>query len=40
MCQELQMSKSGVKKVISKLKKEQLLKRVRSLKSGHWEVMK
>jgi Fic family protein len=40
MCQKLQMSESGVKKVIAKLKKEQLLKRIGSLKSGHWEVIK
>jgi len=40
MCNTLQMSSSGVKKVITKLKKEQLLQRVGSLKAGYWQILK
>ena len=39
ICQELNMSESGVKKVIKKLKDENRIKRVGSLKSGHWEII-
>ena len=40
MCNALQMSPSGVKKVITKLKKEQLLQRVGSLRAGYWQIAK
>jgi DNA-binding Lrp family transcriptional regulator len=33
------MSESGVKKIIKKLKDEGRLKRVGSLKAGHWEII-
>ena len=39
ICDKLQMSESGVKKVIKKLKDETKLQRVGSLKSGHWEII-
>ncbi|MFY4808564.1 winged helix-turn-helix transcriptional regulator [Aliarcobacter butzleri] len=35
---KLFMSESGVKKVIKKLKDENIISRVGSLKSGHWEI--
>ena len=38
LCEIISMSESGVKKVIKKLKVEDKLIRVGSLKSGHWEV--
>jgi Fic family protein len=38
LCEIISMSESGVKKVIKKLKDENKLIRVGSLKSGHWEV--
>jgi len=38
LCEIISMSESGVKKVIKKLKDEEKLIRVGSLKSGHWEV--
>ena len=38
LCEVISMSESGVKKVIKKLKDEDKLIRVGSLKSGHWEV--
>lgn len=38
MCNELNMSESGVKKIISKLKNEHKLNRVGSLKAGYWEI--
>ena len=38
LCEIISMSESGVKKVIKKLKNEDKLIRVGSLKSGHWEV--
>jgi Fic family protein len=38
ICSEINMSESGVKKVIKKLKDENRIKRVGSLKAGHWEV--
>ncbi|MBN2782113.1 MAG: Fic family protein [Campylobacterales bacterium] len=38
LCSILDMSESGVKKVIKKLKDEGKLQRVGSLKSGHWEI--
>ncbi|MDP2894748.1 MAG: Fic family protein [Sulfurimonas sp.] len=39
ICQQLDMSESGVKKVIKKLKDENRLQRVGSLKGGYWEVL-
>ncbi|QOR62929.1 Fic family protein [Sulfurovum sp. ST-21] len=39
ICSKLSMSESGVKKVIKKLKDEDKIKRVGSLKAGHWEVV-
>lgn len=39
LCEILSMSESGVKKVIKKLKDEDNLKRVGSLKFGYWEVI-
>jgi len=38
LCEIISMSESGVKKVIKKLKDEDKIIRVGSLKSGHWEV--
>ena len=38
ICQQLDMSESGVKKVIKKLKDENRVQRVGSLKGGYWEV--
>ncbi len=38
LCEIVSMSESGVKKVIKKLKNENKLMRVGSLKSGYWEV--
>ena len=38
ICSKLNMSESGVKKVIKKLKDENKIKRVGSLKAGHWKV--
>lgn len=40
LCEIISMSESGVKKVIKKLKDEERIQRVGSLKSGHWEVKK
>lgn len=40
LCELISMSESGVKKVIKKLKDEERLVRVGSLKSGHWEIKK
>ena len=39
LCEILSMSESGIKKVIKKLKDENKLKRVGSLKAGYWEVL-
>jgi Fic family protein len=39
ICTKLSMSESGVKKVIKKLKDEDKIKRVGSLKAGHWEII-
>lgn len=39
ICQQLGMSESGVKKVIKKLKDENRVQRVGSLKGGCWEVL-
>lgn len=39
ICQEISMSESGVKKVIKKLKDENKIKRVGSLKNGSWEII-
>ncbi len=39
ICSKLSMSESGVKKVIKKLKDEDKVKRVGSLKAGHWEII-
>ena len=38
LMEKLSMSESGIKKVIKKLKDENIISRVGSLKSGHWEV--
>ena len=38
ICEKTKLSESGVKKVIKKLKEEEKLVRVGSLKGGHWEV--
>lgn len=38
LMEKLSMSESGIKKVIKKLKDENIINRVGSLKSGHWEV--
>lgn len=38
--EKLSMSESGIKKVIKKLKDENIISRVGSLKSGHWEIKK
>ena len=40
LMEKLSMSESGIKKVIKKLKDENIISRVGSLKSGHWEVEK
>lgn len=40
LMEKLSMSESGIKKVIKKLKDENIISRVGSLKSGHWEVKK
>jgi Fic family protein len=39
ICNSIGMSESGVKKVIKKLKDSNILKRVGSLKAGHWEII-
>jgi Fic family protein len=39
ICQSTGLSESGVKKVIKKLKDEEVIVRVGSLKGGHWEVV-
>ena len=39
ICWKLSMSESGVKKVIKKLKDEDKIKRVGSLKAGYWEIV-
>lgn len=39
ICSKLDMSESGVKKVIKKLKDEDKIKRVGSLKAGYWEIV-
>ena len=39
LCEKTKLSESGVKKVIKKLKDENLLMRVGGLKGGHWEVV-
>lgn len=39
MCDKMQMSESGIKKILTKLKSENKLKRVGSLKAGHWEIV-
>lgn len=39
LCEALSMSESGIKKVIRKLKSEEKLSRVGSLKSGHWVIL-
>ena len=39
LCEKTKLSESGVKKVIKKLKDENLLIRVGGLKGGHWEVV-
>ena len=38
LMEKLSMSESGIKKVIKKLKDENIIIRVGSLKSGHWEI--
>ena len=38
LMEKLSMSESGIKKIIKKLKDENIISRVGSLKSGHWEV--
>ncbi|MFY9076478.1 Fic family protein [Aliarcobacter butzleri] len=38
LMEKLSMSESGIKKVIKKLKDENIISRVGSLKSGHWEI--
>ncbi|MGB3751094.1 MAG: Fic family protein [Arcobacteraceae bacterium] len=38
LCKIISMSESGVKKVIKKLKDEDKIERIGSLKSGHWEI--
>ena len=38
LMEKLSMSESGIKKVIKKLKDENIINRVGSLKSGYWEV--
>jgi len=39
LCETLHMSQSGVKKVLAKLKKSELIKRVGSPKGGYWEML-
>ncbi|OHE08977.1 MAG: cell filamentation protein Fic [Sulfurimonas sp. RIFOXYD12_FULL_33_39] len=39
LMEKLSMSESGIKKVIKKLKDEDIISRVGSLKSGHWEIL-
>jgi len=39
LCEKTKLSESGVKKIIKKLKDENLLLRVGSLKGGHLEVI-
>ncbi len=39
ICKIISLSQSGVKKVIKKLKSENKIKRVGSLKGGHWEII-
>ncbi|MFW2351884.1 Fic family protein [Aliarcobacter butzleri] len=39
LMEKLSMSESGIKKVIKKLKDENIISRVGSLKSGHWEII-
>ncbi|WP_266096142.1 HTH domain-containing protein [Arcobacter sp. FWKO B] len=39
LMQQLSMSESGIKKVIKKLKVENRVQRVGSLKDGRWEVL-
>ena len=36
---KLEMSESGVKKVIQKLKSQNKIKRIGSLKAGYWEII-
>jgi len=36
---QMSMSSRDVKKIISKLKKEQKIKRIGSAKGGHWEIL-
>ena len=38
LMERLSMSESGIKKVIKKLKDENIINRVGSLKSGYWEI--
>ena len=38
LMEKLSMSESGIKKVIKNLKDENIISRVGSLKSGHWEI--
>ena len=38
LCEKTQLSQSGVKKVIKKLKDNGIIERVGSLKAGHWEI--
>ena len=38
LMERLSMSESGIKKVIKKLKDENIISRVGSLKSGYWEI--
>ncbi len=38
LMEKLSMSESGIKKVIKKLKDKNIISRVGSLKSGHWEI--
>jgi predicted HTH transcriptional regulator len=40
LMEKLSMSESGIKKVIKKLKDENIISRVGSLKSGYWEIKK
>ena len=39
LCDKTKLSQSGIKKIIKKLKEENKLKRVGSLKAGHWEII-
>ncbi len=39
ICIQLKMSESGIKKILKKLKDENRLQRVGSLKAGHWETV-